>query len=87
MRIISVTPAPPIASVTIPPSLFSLSRNRFIWCTEPSADAAKKKRSVTSHARWDMGCGNWNVVRRDLEEMSQSCDTGVLEVRCKREGK
>lgn len=46
---------------------------------EPSDEAAKNRRSVTSHTRQDIGLGNWNVVRRDFEEVSQSYDEWVSE--------
>ena len=46
---------------------------------EPSDEAAKKRRSVTSHTRQEIGLGNWKVVRRDFEEVSQSYNEWVSE--------
>lgn len=74
---VSLLPAPPIASVTWPPNFDSCCRNSFIWCIEPSAEAAKKKRSVISQAKLEIGWGNWKVVRRDFDERSQSCYNDV----------
>ena len=71
MRTTPVTPAPPTASVT-GPSVDSRSRNKFIWCTEPFEEAAKNNRSVTSHARKEIGWGNWKVVRSDRDDKSHN---------------
>ena len=46
---------------------------------EPSDEAAKNRRSVTSHTRQEIGLGNWKVVRRDFEEVSQSYNEWVSE--------
>ncbi len=64
-RIIPVKPAPPMASAVD-------ALNRFIWCIEPSSEPAKNTRSVMSQARQEIGCGNWKVVRRDLDATSHS---------------
>jgi len=71
-RIKSITPPPPMASVMIPPSLVSRSRNKFIWWIDPSAEAAKNSRSVTSQAKCEIGRGKWKVVNNALDERSQS---------------
>ena len=72
MRIVSFTPPPPTASMAARPNLSSRWRKRFTWWTEPSAEPAKNRRSVASHARQAMGWGKWKVVSKVLEERSQS---------------
>ena len=42
---------------------------------DPSAEAAKKSRSVMSQTMHDIGWGKWKVVRRDFEAGSHSYDT------------
>jgi len=69
---ISLTPLPPIASVSGTFDLSSRCLKRFIWNIDPSEEAAKKKRSVMSHAKEDIALGNMNVVSIVLEARSHS---------------
>ena len=75
IRIISLTPAPPTASIAARLNLSSRWRKRLTWCMDPSAEAAKKSRSVISQTMHDIGWGKWKVVRRDFEAGSHSYDT------------
>ncbi len=56
MRMTSLTPAPPTASMARP-NLSSRWRKRFTWCIDPSAEAAKNSRSEMSQAIHDIGWG------------------------------
>ena len=49
---------------------------------DPSVDAAKNRRSVTSHAMEVTACGNWNVVRSDFEERSHNLSEPISRRRC-----
>ena len=65
MRMISLAPAPPTASIVCPACLSVRCRKRLTWYMEPSGEAAKNKRSVMSHTVEDMGFGKWKVVSKD----------------------
>jgi hypothetical protein len=74
--IASVAPEPPMASkLCVSPCL----RKRFVWCIEPSGDAAKNSRSVLSQARTIIGRGYWKVVSRVLLDRSHSCARRIID--------